>query len=66
MLTMCDLKGNEASSPCRRCRCWHAVLPIAWGAPLTWRLRDAWEVLRGRAQAVCEHPDRFTHEKDGA
>jgi hypothetical protein len=31
---------------------WVKVLPMT--APLSWRLRDAWEVLRGRAEAVRE------------
>ncbi len=41
---------------------WVPALPESMG--LRWRLRDAWAVLRGRAEAVClpvAPPEFYTH-----
>lgn len=53
MLTIRQLMEGPSTSPDGKH--WEPSLPYP-GGPLTWRMRDAWEVLMGRAQAIIQTP----------
>lgn len=50
MLTTKDIVDGPVRSPDGKR--WYLALPVA--GPLMYRLRDAWAVIRGRAEAIRE------------
>ena len=60
MMTLKDLMSNPTrSSPDGRH--WEPALP--WPLPLRYRVRDAWQVLRGQATAVRQTQKADLKEK---